>query len=147
MQIHQFGPVELAAFAFEPDPVSNAPIPAHVVAAVSLASDRSATLLDACVVSVDDAGGARVHEYETIRERHGLPALALAAIGVRAEADALELAAGLPPGWSALVAAFEETWLRGISGAVESAGGRVLADVRIPAAVVNEIAELATDKG
>src|SRR6185312_8445241 len=130
-------------FAFESPSAPGSPIPSSVLDAITGVSGQAATLLDVCVVAVGGDGTSQVLEYSTLRESHGMPELELRAVGLQTEEDALELASGLLPGWSALVVAFEQTWLRGIAGAVEAESGRVLADVRIPAAVVNEIAELA----
>jgi len=138
MEIREFGPVELVAFAFE-----NNHIPDTVIAAISNVPSEVAMLLDAAIVTHDDAGVPQVLEYEAARAHHEIPALELAAIGIAAEDDALELAADLPPGSAALVVAFEHAWARSLTEALGASGGRLLSEVRIPAAVVNEIAAVA----
>jgi hypothetical protein len=138
MELREFGPVELVAFAFE-----NNRIPEDVVAAISNVPSAIATLLDAAIVVHDDAGVPQVFEYEAARALHDIPELELEAIGIAAEEDALELAADLPPGSAALVVAFEHTWLRGVTAALDASGGSLLSEVRIPAAVMNEIATVA----
>jgi len=138
MDLREFGPVELVAYSFEDNR-----IPGDVIAAISSVPSAVATLLDAAVVVHDDAGVPQVLEYEVARARHGIPALELEAIGIAAEEDALQLAAELPPGNAALIVAFEHSWLRGVAEALDASGGSLLSQVRIPAAVINEIAAVA----
>ena len=57
------------------------------------------------------------------------------------EEDGEVFAEELAPGSSALAIAFEHTWMRPVRDAVVNSGGVLIADVQIPAQVVDEVLE------
>ena len=64
--------------------------------------------------------------------------------------DAEAFAAQLEPGSSALAIAFEHTWMKPVRDAVVDSGGVLIADIHVPAEVVDEVldaVEQAKSKG
>jgi hypothetical protein len=61
--------------------------------------------------------------------------------------DLDELSAGLEPNSSAAVLVFEHTWATGLKNALSDAGGVLVADVRVPALVVDEVLAAIRDAG
>jgi len=53
--------------------------------------------------------------------------------------DVDELAAGLQPNSSAAVLVFEHTWAAPLKQAIEDSGGRLVANLRVPGRVVDEV--------
>lgn len=53
--------------------------------------------------------------------------------------DMLAFATELAPGSSALALVFEHTWMRPVRDAVAAAGGFLIADFPVPAAVIDEV--------
>ena len=53
--------------------------------------------------------------------------------------DVDAFAADLEPGSSALAVVFEHTWMKPVRDAVVAAGGVLIADLHVPAAVVDEV--------
>lgn len=135
----RFGPVDLVAIGLE-----GAAIPATVQEAVTrIAATGSVTLLDVAVVHRDGDGSTRIVEAEELEAGQPLAALPLAAAGLIGEEDLDAIALATPPGSSALVVLLENTWARDLVGAAERERAFVIAAERIPAEVVNQIAELA----
>lgn len=56
--------------------------------------------------------------------------------------DIIDLATGLAPGAAAAILVFEHRWALGLRRAIVGAGGRLAANFRIPADVVDEVADL-----
>jgi hypothetical protein len=61
--------------------------------------------------------------------------------------DLDELSAGREPNTSAAVLVFEHTWATGLKNALSDAGGVLVADVRVPALVVDEVLAAIRDAG
>ena len=135
----RFGPVDLVAIGLEGDA-----IPGTVQEAVSrIAASGSVTLLDVALVHRDAGGSSRIVEAEELATDEPLASLPLAAAGLIGDEDLDAIAQATPPGSSALVVLLENTWARELVGAAESEQAFLIAAERIPAEVVNEIAELA----
>ncbi len=134
MATSTFGPVEIVAVAFPSDR-----IPAGVQASVlEMLAEGTVTLLDLAVVRRSDAGDVEVVEVTDLGDD-----VELTGAGLAGEEDLDAVAAGLAPGTSALVLVVEHTWARGVIAATSAADGVVLLSERIPAEVVNEVADLA----
>ncbi len=134
----EFGPVELITTAFDRQEV-----PTEVIRALTRVPHRAAKILDVVIVTREFDNGLVFTEYEEARTEQGLPELELEAIGLTAEEDALALAEELEPGTSALIVALEPVWVRDLATAFGEGGGMVIGHSWIPAAVVNEIADVA----
>ncbi|MFF2268592.1 DUF6325 family protein [Cellulosimicrobium cellulans] len=139
MATSTFGPVEIVAIAFPTDRV-----PAGVQASVlEVLAEGTVTLLDLAVVRRSDAGDVEVIEVTDLGDELEITDVELTGAGLAGEEDLDAVAAGLAPGTSALVLVVEHTWARGVIAATSAADGVVLLSERIPAEVVNEVADLA----
>ncbi|KON74485.1 hypothetical protein M768_00745 [Cellulosimicrobium cellulans F16] len=139
MATSTFGPVEIVAVAFPTDR-----IPAGVQASVlEVLAEGTVTLLDLAVVRRSDAGDVEVIEVTDLGDELEITDVELTGAGLAGEEDLDAVAAGLAPGTSALVLVLEHTWARGVIAATSAADGVVLLSERIPAEVVNEVADLA----
>ncbi len=139
MATSTFGPVEIVAVAFPSDR-----IPAGVQASVlEVLAEGTVTLLDLAVVRRSDAGDVEVIEVTDLGDELEITDVELTGAGLAGEEDLDAVAAGLAPGTSALVLVVEHTWARGVITATSAADGVVLLSERIPAEVVNEVADLA----
>lgn len=139
MTVDSFGPADLYVVAFPED---------HVPAAVKQAlldtlSSGVLTLLDLTVIKKALDGSVQVIEIENLGDEFDLTVVEANSTGLIGEEDIDPLAADMAPGTSALAILLENTWARSLAGAVLGSGAVVLAAERIPAAVVNEVAELA----
>ncbi|GAA3878238.1 hypothetical protein GCM10022381_20820 [Leifsonia kafniensis] len=140
MTEYAYGPVEILLLGFD----GNQPRAALREALADLVVEGSIRLLDLLLVSVDETGGISSAELEDGADGYGLGGLVLAASGVAADEDILEMAAHLAPGTSAALAVIEHTWARQLASALAESGGYVIHTDRIPAPVVNAaLAELA----
>ncbi|WP_454042090.1 DUF6325 family protein [Cellulosimicrobium sp. Marseille-Q8652] len=139
MASSSFGPVEIVAIAFPSDRV-----PSGVQTAVAdVLAEGTVTLLDLAVVRRSENGDAEFLELTDLGDEIEITDIELSGAGLAGEEDLDEVAAGLAPGTSALVLVVEHTWARGVVGAAADADGVVLFSERIPAEVVNEVADLA----
>jgi uncharacterized membrane protein len=139
MATSTFGPVEIVAIAFPADR-----IPADVQTSVlDVLAAGTVTLLDLAVVRRSEDGSVELLEVTDLGDELEITDVELTGAGLAGEEDLDEVAAGLAPGTSALVLVVEHTWARGVVGAARDAGGVVLLSERIPAEVVNEVADLA----
>lgn len=122
------GPVELVLLTFpgeRADPV--------VVAALEAVVTRGdVTILDLVVVTRDGSGEVRLTDFDEDLSGAGLGSLRPDGRPLLSDAD-LELArACLPPGSSAVVVVYEESWARQLAGTVRAAGGEVALHVQLP---------------
>ncbi|MBD5785648.1 hypothetical protein IF650_05600 [Cellulosimicrobium terreum] len=138
MATSSFGPVEIVALAFPTDR-----IPAEVQTAVrDVLGAGTVTLLDLAVIRRDEAGDVEIIEVADLGDELELTDIVLSGEGLAGEEDLQDIADGLAEATSALVLVIEHTWARGVVSAATDAGGIVLASERIPAEVVNEVADL-----
>jgi len=139
MATSTFGPVEIVAVAFPTDR-----IPVGVRASVlEVLAEGTVTLLDLAVVRRSESGDVEVVEVTDLGDELEITDVELTGAGLAGEEDLDHVAAGLAPGTSALVLVVEHTWARGLVAATGAADGVVLLSERVPAVVVNEVADLA----
>lgn len=129
----EFGPVELVLAAFEGED----PDPGVIDAILDLVEGGLVRLIDLLHVSRDEHGG--IHYVEVDEKGIELGSVELAAAGLASHEDIEELAAGMPPGTSALLLVVELVWAKQLASRVAQAGGFVVDSVRIPAPVVNAV--------
>lgn len=134
-----FGPVELVALAFDAPRIP----PAVARAVLDVAGGDAVTLLDLAVVRRGEDGEIAVLEAHELGDEVDLVAIELPASGLTGDEDLREIAAAVNPGTSVLVLAIEHTWSRQLVTAVADADADVILHERVPAATVNEIADLA----
>ncbi|BDV32188.1 DUF6325 family protein [Microbacterium terricola] len=138
----RYGPVELYLVGFEGD----RPDPGVIAALNKQVSGGHVRLLDFVLVSKSEDGEVTIIEVDDDEEEYGLD-LVVDAVGITGEEDIADLADVVPPGGSALVVALELVYQRALAESVVASGGVLLSYERIPAPVVNAIADAAESEG
>ena len=132
------GPIELVVIGFPSTPTSG-----RIAAEVqNLIDDEVITLVDALFVAKDEAGDVTFLEIEQVDADASIKALSALldeTDGLLSDEDAYEIADALAPGASALMLCFENTWVKPVRDAIFDAGGVLMAQVRVPGAVVDEV--------
>jgi hypothetical protein len=101
-------------------------------------------ILDLVFVGKDDAGDTISLEFDQLDELAAFGELEGEVGGLVNMEDLDHVAAGLPPGNSALIIVWEDVWARPLAEAVIASGGVVVDSARIPAPLVEAaMAELA----
>lgn len=126
-----YGPVELVLAAFD----GAEPELRVLDELAALAESGTIRLIDVVYVARDDDGNATFAEIDEGGIDMG--ALDLAASGVVAHDDLVDMASRLDPGTSALLLVVELLWAKTLAARLTEANGYVVDSVRIPAAVVN----------
>lgn len=134
------GPIEILVFAFGREHLDGSVLPE----VRKLVESGTVRIVDA-LLARRDAGGA-LSSAELGAADAELSALIDHLEGLIADEDVAELCAGLAPGQTALVVAFENTWLRPLLAAVRDAGGEVLSEVAVPEQVVQRVADEVPDE-
>lgn len=135
----RYGPVELFLIGFE----GERPDPSVMSGLFDLVESGLVRLLDFVIVSKSESGDVDVIEIEEELDEYGLRDYELAALGITGEEDIVGFAEHVPPGSSAAVVAIELAFVRELASRLAASGGVVLTSERIPAPVVNAVADLA----
>jgi Family of unknown function (DUF6325) len=133
------GPVELVVLGFPGSRFSG-----EIQPRIQDLVDRNiVNIVDALLVMKDERGHVTYFELEEMEEAdadlRALHALVSEELDLISGEDAEVFAEDLAPGSSALALAFEHTWMRPVRDAVVNSGGVLIADVQIPAQVVDEV--------
>jgi uncharacterized membrane protein len=137
--VERYGPADLYVVAFPEDHV-----PDRVKESLlESLSSGVITLLDLTVIKKAEDGSVEVIEIENLGDEFDLTVVDATSTGLIGDEDIDTMVAEMEPGTTALAILIENTWARSIAGAVLDSGAVVLAAERIPADVVNEVAELA----
>jgi Family of unknown function (DUF6325) len=133
------GPVELVVLGFPGSRFSG-----EIRPRIQDLVDRNiVNIVDALLVMKDERGDVTFFELEEMEEGdpdlRALHALVSEELDLISGEDAEVFAEELAPGSSALALAFEHTWMRPVRDAVINSGGVLIADVQIPAQVVDEV--------
>jgi hypothetical protein len=100
-------------------------------------------IVDALLVMKDERGDVTFFELEEMEQGdadlRALHACVSEELDLISGEDAEVFAEELAPGSSALALAFEHTWMRPVRDAVVNSGGVLIADLQIPAQVVDEV--------
>ena len=131
----EYGPVELYLVGFEGDH----PDEGTLEAIRDLVEGGTIRLIDFLVISREEDGSVLITDFEEVSDEYGFGDVELAAIGLVAEEDAQELAAGIAPGTSGALLAIELLWAKDLASRFAASGGIVLQTERIPAPVVNAV--------
>lgn len=130
------GPVDVYVIAFPGNQFSGEIVPAIL----EQVGNGNIRILDVLFVMKDDEGEIAVLEIEDLGpEGASYVELDIVSPGALNEEDADEIADTLPANTSALMIAFENTWMEGLIGAFARAGALPIDHVRIPATVVNAV--------
>jgi Family of unknown function (DUF6325) len=130
------GPIEIVVLEFPEDRFTGEIAPAIA----DLVRRQIVTIVDAMIIRKDDDGNVAIVELENDEGDLGSFAELLSeTLDLVSAEDAEEFANALPAGATAILIAFEHKWIREVRGAVQNAGGTLIADMRIPADVVEEV--------
>jgi hypothetical protein len=130
------GPVDVYVIAFPGNQFRGEIVP-EILTQVSNGTIR---VLDVLFVMKDSDGTIAVLDIENLGpEGASYVELDLISPGALNEEDADEVAESIPEDTSALLIAFENTWMQGLVGAFARAGALPIDHIRIPATVVNAV--------
>lgn len=126
-------PVEVIAVAFPGHATHDAIIPELL----RLVRASTITIVDGVFVTRDGAG--KLSWTELQESQPELIGLLDRVDGLLSDEDVDELAADLAPGSSATILVLEHTWMNPLRDAVVGAGGRLITDIQVPGAAVEQI--------
>lgn len=130
------GPVDVYIIGFPENNFSGEIVPA-ILEQVDKGVIR---VLDVLFVTKDADGNVGVLTIEDLGpEGAAFVDLDVTQAGALNEEDADEVAEDIPANSSALLIAYENTWMQGLVGAFARAGAVPIDQIRIPAYVVNEV--------
>lgn len=122
------GPVELVVLGFPGERAD----PAVVKALNDVVAQGYVTVLDLVYLTRTTDGLIRVTDVDENLDEVGFGSLEIRAQALISEDDLDIVRDALEPGTSAALIVYEETWARGVAGAVRAAGGEVALHVQVP---------------
>lgn len=111
----------------------------------SLVENGVITVVDALLIVKDEDGTVDFLEVDQIDTGEGIAALRRLldeGNGLLSDEDVEEFAAALDPGSSAAALVFEHTWFKPLRDEILDSGGILLANMRVPGLVVDEVLSL-----
>jgi hypothetical protein len=132
------GPIELLVIGFPGNQFTGGILPEIE----RLVDDDVITLVDALLIYKDDNGGIEIIELDQVDASQDVAALSQfleEGNGLISEEDMEGFADALEPGSSAAALAFEHTWFKPLRDELVDSGGILLANMRIPGLVVDEV--------
>jgi len=100
------------------------------------------TVVDAVLIMKDEEGTVAFVEFDQIDATASIAAfsrLLAEGNGLLSDEDVEEFAAALEPGSSAAALVFEHTWFKPLRDEILDSGGILLANMRVPGLVVDEV--------
>ena len=134
----RYGPVEMYLVAYE----GEGPDASTFEALGDLLDSGLLRLLDLAIVTKDAVGDVALVEVQDL-DAFGLGAHTPAADGIAGDEDAIAFADAMPVGTTAVLLVVELVYARSLAERVANSGGVVLRTERIPAPIVNAVADLA----
>ena len=131
-------PIELLVIGFPDNDFSGGILPELE----TLVEDGVITIVDALLIVKEDDGTVAFLELDQIDaglEIAALNRLLIGGNGLLGDEDVEEFAAALEPGSSAAALVFEHTWFKPLRDELLDSGGILLANMRIPGLVVDEV--------
>lgn len=132
------GPIELLVIGFPGNQFTGGILPEIE----RLVDNDVITLVDALLVYKDDNGGVEIIELDQVDASQDVAALSRfleEGNGLISEEDMEGFADALEPGSSAAALAFEHTWFKPLRDELVESGGILLANMRVPGLVVDEV--------
>ncbi len=116
----------------------------EVLAALQQVVDREiVSIVDVLVIAKGEDGSVEYTELDEFSaddgDMTGLGSLVEEPNGLLSDEDVYAFAAAMQPGESAAALVLEHTWSRTLHDAVTKAGGSVIANMRVPGSVVDEV--------
>lgn len=138
-----FGPIDLVVLG-----CTDESMPAVVEDAITaLAATTAVDVVDLVEIRKDADGEVHVHEVEDLPVASAFSTVRLTSSGLVGDDDLAAVAEGLDLGSCAVVLVVEHMWARDLVAAVRGSSAYLLAAERVPAALVNEVADAAAQEG
>ena len=132
LQVDAIGPVDVAVIMFEGNRFNGDVAPALA----DLQRQGTVRIIDTAFVLKGSDGTASVVEVEDADVAEAFEQVTGSQLDLLNDEDLNEIAAGLPPGSSALVVVWENSWAARFAGAVRESHGQLVAFERIPGDIV-----------
>jgi len=132
------GPIEVLVIGFPENRFTGGILPELE----RLVDADTISIIDAMLILKDEAGDVEFIEIEQLDENHDAAALKRfvgQSIDLLSDEDAEGFAEALSPGSSAAVLVFEHTWFKPLRDELVDSGGILIANMRIPGLVVEEV--------
>ncbi|SDU73161.1 hypothetical protein SAMN04488563_4482 [Jiangella alkaliphila] len=131
----RFRPVEVLILTFPGERVD----PLAVEALRGVVDMGDVTLLDIVFATREANGDLRVVEFADGADTFGFGGVEIAEGELVNDEDIAVVADALAPGHSAVLIAYENTWVRRVSEAIRDAGGQVALHVLIPSEAADDV--------
>lgn len=132
------GPIEVVVIGFPGNQFTGGILPELE----RLVETDTISIVDALFITKDDNGDVDFLEFAQLDENEDAAALAAfvgSTLDLLSDEDAAEFAEALDPGSSAAALVFEHTWFKPLRDELLDSGGVLIADMRIPGIVVEEV--------
>ena len=130
------GPIEVVVLAFPENRFTGEILPELE----RLVQSDTISIVDGVLASKDGDGTTTFVEFDSLEGDFAVLAGVLERVeGLVSDEDVEDLTASLPPDSSAAVLVFEHTWAIPLRDAIVRGGGELVANLRIPASVVEEV--------
>ena len=139
------GPIEIVVIAFPENRFTGQIVPELR----KLVDADTVTVIDGVFATKDEDGTVALIEFGELGGNDDAAALTSVlerVEGIISDEDVEAFTSELEPNSSAVIMAFEHTWMKPLRDAVVEAGGVLLDSVRIPGAVVEEILATVPDE-
>lgn len=141
------GPIEVLVISLPQSRLNG-----EVLAALQQVVDRQVvSIVDGLFIAKGADGSVEYTELDEIAaddgDTTGLERLVEEPNGLLNDEDAHAFAAALQPGESAAALVLEHTWSRSLRDALTEAGGSVIANMRVPGSVVDEVLDALEGEG
>lgn len=143
----EHGPVEVIVVEFPEGRFTGQIIPELV----ELVDAGTIAIIDGVFVRRELDGDLLVMELDGLNDVEAPDSVGDLLVGepedLLSDEDIRDLAAGIAPGGAAAMLAFEHRWAVGLRRSILAAGGRLVANIRIPGEVVDEVADIVAATG
>lgn len=132
------GPIEILVVGFPGSQFNGSILPALI----DVVERDIVSIVDCLLITKNEDGSVDFLEIEEVGsdpEVARLAAIIDEANGLLSDEDVEEFAAALEPGDSAAALVFEHTWAKPFRDAIVSSGGVLVANMRVPGIVVDEV--------
>jgi hypothetical protein len=137
------GPIEVVVLGFPENRFTGEILPELE----RLVQSDTISIVDGVFVTKDADGATDFVEFDSLDDDEfaALSGVLERVEGLVSDEDVDDLTASLPPNSSAAVLVFEHTWAVPLRDAIVRGGGELVANLRIPASVVEEIVAAAAE--
>lgn len=137
------GPIEVVVLGFPENRFTGEILPELE----RLVQSDTISIVDGVFVTKDADGATAFVEFDSLEDDEfaALGGVLERVEGLVSDEDVEDLTASLPPDSSAAVLVFEHTWAVPLRDAIVRGGGELVANLRIPASVVEEVVAAAAE--